>query len=150
GALGAMAERGPLDESQRAQLDVLRARISFASDRGSEAPRLMLKAARRLEPHDVTEARETYLDAVTAGLFAGRLADECSAREVAKAALAAPRPVGPPRASDLLLDGLALLIADGPPSGTPVIQQALNAFLGPAVGPDERLRWSWLAGRAAA
>jgi AAA ATPase domain len=73
GALATMAERGPLDETQRAQLDVVRARISFASDRGSDAPLLMLKAARRLETRDVTQARETYLDAVTAALFAGRL-----------------------------------------------------------------------------
>jgi hypothetical protein len=72
-----MAERGPLNEIQRAQLDVVRARISFASDRGSAAPRLMLEAAQRLEPHDVTQARETYLDAVTAALFAGRLAERC-------------------------------------------------------------------------
>jgi hypothetical protein len=150
GALATMAERGPLDETQRAQLGVVRARISFASDRGSDAPLLMLEAAQRLEPHDVTQARETYLDAVTAALFAGRLAHGCSARDVAAAALVAPRPLGPPRASDLLLDGLALLIADGPTSGTPVIQRALNAFRGHAVATDERLRWTWLAGRAAA
>jgi len=150
GTLATMAERGPLDEIQRAQLGVVRARISFASDRGSDTPLLMFEAAQRLEPHDVTLARETYLDAVTAALFAGRLAHGCSARDVAAAALAAPRPVGPPRASDLLLDGLALLIADGPTSGTPVIQRALNAFYGHAVATDERLRWMWLAGRAAA
>jgi len=150
GGLATMAERGPLDESQRAQLDVVRARISFASDRGSDAPLLMFKAAQRLEAHDVTQARETYLDAVTAALFAGRLAHECSARDVARAALAAPRPVGPPRASDLLLDGLALLIAEGPASGTAVLRQALSAFRGQALGTQERLRWSWLAGRAAA
>jgi DNA-binding CsgD family transcriptional regulator len=87
---------------------------------------------------------------MTAALFAGRLAKGCSARDVAKAALAAPRPPGPARASGLLLDGVARLIADGPTTGTAVLRQALDAFRGSAVSTDERLRWSWLAGRAAA
>src|SRR4029077_7984507 len=39
-ALVAGAETGPLDEVQRAQVDVIRARISFVADRGSEAPPL--------------------------------------------------------------------------------------------------------------
>src|SRR4029077_15246860 len=34
--LADLAERGPLDDFQLAKLDVLRAQISFASDRGSE------------------------------------------------------------------------------------------------------------------
>jgi DNA-binding CsgD family transcriptional regulator len=148
--LATVAERGPLDDSQQAQLDLLRAQISFASNRGNDAPLLLLKTAQRLEPHDATRARETYLDAMTAALFAGRLANGCSARDVAKAALAAPRPLGPVRASDLLLDGLARLIAEGPAAGTAVVRQALDAFRGQAVGTEERLRWSWLAGRAAA
>jgi hypothetical protein len=59
--LVATAEAGPLDESQRAEVDVLRARISFAADRGSEAPALLLTAARRLEALDVPRAREIYL-----------------------------------------------------------------------------------------
>lgn len=149
-ALATMAARGPLDGSQQAQVDLLRAQISFASNRGNDAPLLLLKAAQRLEPHDATRARETYLDAMTAALFAGRLANGCSARDVAKAALAAPHPLGPARASDLLLDGLARLIAEGAASGTAVLRQALDAFRGQAIGTQERLRWSWLAGRAAA
>ncbi len=56
------AEAGPLDEFQRAEVDVLRARISFAADLGSEAPRLLLAAARGLEALDVRLAREIYLD----------------------------------------------------------------------------------------
>jgi DNA-binding CsgD family transcriptional regulator len=148
-ALAAQAARGSLNDSQRAQLDVLRAQISFASDRGSDAPTLLLKAAQRLEGLDVRRARETYLDALTAALFAGRLATGASAREVARAACAARRSPEPPRASDLLLDGLALLITDGYASGTPVLQEAVGAFRSDAVGTEERLRWSWLAGRAA-
>ena len=148
-ALAAIAERGPLDDSQRAQLDVLRARVSFGSDRGSDAPTLLLRAARRLEPIDRGEARNTYLDAITAAAFASQLAGESNAREVATLALAAPRPVGARRAVDDLLDGLALMITRGPTAGTPVLQQAVDAFCGVDVSDEERLRWSWLAGRMA-
>jgi DNA-binding CsgD family transcriptional regulator len=148
-ALIATAEAGPLDESQRARVDLLRARISFAADRGSEAPALLLEAARRLEPLDVRLARETYLDALTAALFAGRLAGAAEARHVAAAARAAPLPAPPPQPADLLLDGLAVLITDGPAAGTPLLRKALAAFDRDESGTKERLHWLWLAGRAA-
>jgi hypothetical protein len=62
-ALGllAAAEAGPLDELQRARSDLLRGQIAFASSRGSDAPPLLLKAARRFEPLDQRLARDTYL-----------------------------------------------------------------------------------------
>jgi DNA-binding CsgD family transcriptional regulator len=148
--LAATAEQGPIDELQRSQLDVLRAQVSFASDRGSEAPPLLLKAAQRLEALDARRARETYLDALTAAMFAGRLGKGTPIRQVAKAALAAPRAPGGPRASDLLLDGLALLIAGDYASGTPILRDALSAFREDAADPEESLPWSWLAGCAAA
>ena len=148
--LASRAERNPLDDYQRAQLDVLRARVSFASDRGCDAPRLLLAAAQHLELHDPRRARETYLDAITAALFAGNLADGGHARDVARAALAAPQPIGTLGASDQLLKGLALLVAEGPAAGTPVTKQALEVFRGNSVTTEERLRWSWLAGRTAA
>jgi DNA-binding CsgD family transcriptional regulator len=148
--LAALAERGPLDDSQRAQLDVLRAQVSLASDRASEAPRLLLDAALRLEHLDVRRARETYLDALTAAILAGRLAKGASALEVARAVGKLRPSAGHPRASDLLLDGLALLVTDGYASGTPVLQEALSAFRDENVGIEERLRWSFLAGRSAA
>src|SRR5579859_254397 len=85
-ALVASAEAGPLDEVQRAHVDVLRARISLAADRGREAPRLLLTAAKRLEPLDAAAARGIYLDALTAASFAGRLGGEVDMRRVAAAA----------------------------------------------------------------
>jgi DNA-binding CsgD family transcriptional regulator len=148
--LASDAEAGPPDVVRQAEVDLLRARISFAADRGSEAPLLLLSAARRFEPLDVPLAREIYLDALNAALFAGRLAGPCGAREVATAARAAPAAPTPPRACDLLLDGLALLITDGPRAGTPAIRRALRAFQRDALEPDEGLRWRWLAGRASA
>ncbi len=148
-ALIVSAQAGPLDEAQRAQVDVLRARISFAADRGNEAPPLLLTAAKRLEPLDRAAAREIYLDALTAALFAGRLAGEVDARQVAEAAREAPQPAPPERAVDLLLDGLALLITEGAAAGTPVLRSALIGFGNKEIGTQEGLRWLWLAGRAA-
>jgi DNA-binding CsgD family transcriptional regulator len=147
--LVASAEAGPLEEFQRSQVDVIRARVSFAEDRGSEAPLLLLAAAERLESQDVPLAREIYLDALTAALFAGRLGGAGDARRIAAAARAAPASPVPARPVDLLLDGLALLVAEGPSAGTPTIRKALSVFQGDELGTEESLRWLWLAGRAA-
>ena len=47
-ALLATAELSPLDELQRARMQRLRAQIAFALRRGSDAPALLLDAAKRL------------------------------------------------------------------------------------------------------
>ena len=143
------AEAGALDEVQRARVDVLRARIAFASSRGNDAPPLLLKAAKRLEPLDVTLARETYLEAFSAAIFAGRLATGAGLREVAEAARRAPRSSRAPRPADLLLDGLTLLITEGHAAGVPVLKRALTAFRGESVSTEEELRWLWHACRVA-
>ena len=49
---------------RRARADRLRGQIAFSSSRGSDAPPLLLKAAREFEPLDSRLARETYLDAL--------------------------------------------------------------------------------------
>jgi DNA-binding CsgD family transcriptional regulator len=148
-ALGllAAAEAGPPDQFRRARADLLRGQVAFASSRGSDAPPLLLKAAREFEPLNTGIARETYLDALAAATFAGRLALGGGMREVAEAALAAPP--GPARGPDLLLDGLALLICEGYGAGTPVLRRAVSAFGGADVSAEEGLRWLWLACRAA-
>jgi DNA-binding CsgD family transcriptional regulator len=149
--LAASADAGPLDEFQRARVDVLRAQVAFSADRGSDAAGLLLKAAKRLDALDVGLARETYLDALSAALFAGRLGGGAGgAVEVAKAARAAPASTQPPRACDLLLDALALVITEGPSAGAPILTQALTAFRDDDLGAEEQLRWLWVAGRAAA
>jgi DNA-binding CsgD family transcriptional regulator len=145
----ATAEAGPPDQLRRARADLLRGEIAFSSSRGSDAPPLLLKAARQFEPLDSRLARETYLDALAAATFAGRLALGGGMREVAEAARMAPPPPGPARGPDLLLDGLALLICEGYPAGAPVLRQAVTAFRGTDVSRDEGLRWLWLACRAA-
>jgi DNA-binding CsgD family transcriptional regulator len=145
----ATAEAGPPDEFRRARADLLRGLIAFASSRGSDAPPLLLKAARQFEPLDPRLARETYLDALAAAIFAGRLALGGGVREVAEAARTAPPPPGPTRGPDLLLDGLALLICEGYSAGAPVLRQAVSAFRGTDVSREEELRWLWLACHAA-
>ena len=148
GLLGT-AETGPPDQLRRARADRLRGQVAFSSSRGSDAPPLLLKAARQFEPLDSRLARETYLDALAAATFAGRLALGGGMREVAEAALAAPPPPGPARGPDLLLDGISLTICEGYPAGAPVLRQALSAFRGTDVSTEEGLRWLWLACRAA-
>jgi outer membrane PBP1 activator LpoA protein len=44
----AVAEGGPLNDFQDARADLIRARLAFVTDRGHDAPHLLLKAARRL------------------------------------------------------------------------------------------------------
>jgi DNA-binding CsgD family transcriptional regulator len=140
-----MAEAAPLDEMQRARADLLRAQLAFASNRGSDASPLLLRAAKRLEPIDVDLARATYLDALNAALFAGRLASPGGTpQEVAAAARAAPRPSHPPRAPDLLLDGLAANFSEGYAAGSSLLRQALRAFDG-ETSAEEDLRWLWMA-----
>ena len=148
-ALLVTAEAGPPDEFRRARADLLRGQIAFSSSRGSDAPPLLLKAARQFEPLDPQLARETYLDALAAAIFAGRLALGGGMREVAEAARMAPPPPGPTRPPDLLLDGLALLVTEGYPAGAPVLRQAVSALRGTDVSREEKLRRPWLACHAA-
>jgi DNA-binding CsgD family transcriptional regulator len=145
----AVAEAGPIDEAGRARIDVLRAQISFAANRGNEALPLLLAAARRLESLDARGARDTYLDALSAALFAGRLASGPGAREVAEAVRAAPRS-DPPRKADALLDALAVLFTDGYAAAVPLADRAVRSFMSEDLDIDEGLRFSWLAAATAA
>jgi DNA-binding CsgD family transcriptional regulator len=144
GKLLGMAEAAPLDESQCARADLLRAQLASAANRGNDAPPLLLKAARRLEPIDVDLARDTYLDALNAALFAGRLASPGGgSRDVSRAARAAPQPSHPPRAPDLLLDGFAVYCTEGYAAAAPILRRALAAFDRETSAEVER-RWLWL------
>ena len=149
-ALGllATAEAGPMDELGNARADMLRGQVTFASGMGREAPQLLLKAAKRLEPLDLDLARETYLNAWIAALFAGRLADSGDMLEVCRAARALPASAEP-RTVDLALDGLSLIITDGAVAAAPVLRRAVDAFLRPEITAEEALRWGWLAQAAA-
>jgi DNA-binding CsgD family transcriptional regulator len=143
-ALLASIDPGPLDPLLRGRVDLLRGWIGFLAGDGSESPRLLLDAARRLESVDVGLARETYLQALSATSYAGRLARGTDVHEVARAAIAAPG-LTPPRPVDLLLEGLALLISRGPVEATPLLRQAGGIFRRGETSLQEDLRWLGLA-----
>jgi DNA-binding CsgD family transcriptional regulator len=155
----AVAQATPGDALQQARVDLLRAQITFSVTRGRDAPPLLLSAAKRLEPLDPALAKETYLEAFSAAMFADRLSDGADVREVAEAVLAADWAVQPsspdessrgtPLAGDLLLRGLAVLTIDGYTTGIPLIKQAVETFRTEPMSDEHALRWGWLACRMA-
>jgi DNA-binding CsgD family transcriptional regulator/tetratricopeptide (TPR) repeat protein len=156
GAFAAAAELlstagvGPLDDFQRARVDLLRAQLALATQRGADAAPLLLAAAKRLERIDIDLARTTYLDAMNAALFAGRLArPEATVMEVARAARGAPSTRRSAGAFDLFLDGLATHYCEGYSAGLPILRRALDDF-GHQMSAEEEFRWLWLAQIAAA
>jgi hypothetical protein len=74
-------------------------------------------------------------------MFAGHLAGGGDLLEVSRAARALSPPAHPPRPAELLLDGLALLVTDGPAAALPVLRQAARAFASPEIPVEEVLRW---------
>jgi DNA-binding CsgD family transcriptional regulator len=140
--LAATAEAGVLGDLEQAMTVLLRAEISFISTRGGDAAPLLLKAAERLRELDPEVSRETYLEALTAAIFAGRLAGlGASAPEIAQAARAAP-PVRKPRGLDVLLDGLVALFSDSYVAAVPILRQAQHA-IGAGMSETEQLRSMW-------
>ena len=143
------AEAEPLQELQSARADLLRGHVTFASGMGSDAPPLLLKAAQRLEPLDLALARQAYLDAWLAAVFAGRLAAQASLLEVCRAARRLPSPGDRPGKPELVLDALTLLVTDGPGTAAPALRTAMDAFTGADVTAEERLRLNTFAEGAA-
>ena len=141
------AALGPVDELQRARLERLGAEIVFASRRGSDAPPLLLAAARRLEAVDPKLARETYLEAIASATFAGRLGTGPDERAVAEAARASTRATAD-GAADELLHALVTRFTEGYAASVAPLARALRAFGEPDGGGEDR-RWLWLACRLA-
>ena len=138
----ATAELAPLDELRRAGLQRLRAQIAFVFSRGSDGPLLLLDAARRLEALDPALARQTYLEALGAAMYAGRVNADSGVLEVAEAARAAPVAPKPPRSVDLVLDGIARRCTEGPGAGVPALRLALQAIRNETLdGPAEIMSW---------
>ncbi|HTX09141.1 MAG TPA: LuxR family transcriptional regulator [Solirubrobacteraceae bacterium] len=145
-ALLIVAEAGPLDELQHARVELLRAQLAFVSGHGSDAPPLLLRAAKRLEPLDVDLARDTYLNALSALMVTGRsISRDAGVIDVARAARAAPPPRRSPRGLDLMLDGLATLYVEGRAPAVPILVEALRV-LADDTAAEEDLRWLSLAG----
>ena len=139
-------EVGPLDALRSAQVEHLRGQIAFDQRRISDAARLLLSAARHLEPLDVNAARETHLEALGAALWASDLDSIRGVLEAAEAARAAPPGPDPPRVVDVLLDAFALRLTEGYAAAAPTLTRALELFRGLEVGTDEVGRWLLLTG----
>ena len=142
----ATADIAPLDELHRARLARLRAQITFTRTRGRDAAPSLLAAAKRLEPVDAGLARETYLEALAASIFAGRLG---GGRGRAGGSRRGARRAGQPASRrgpiDLLLDGLATRYTDGYAAGLAPLRRALDAFARRARPGRPGLRWLLMA-----
>jgi DNA-binding CsgD family transcriptional regulator len=147
-ALGPLVavEAGPLDELRTAEVEHLRGQIALDQRRGTDAARLLLSAARRLEPLDIGLARETHLEALwEAAMWSGDLDIPGGVREAAEAALAAPPGPDPPRAADVLLDAFALRLTDGHAAAA-TLTRALELVLDLDISSGEVGRWLRLTG----
>ena len=138
----ATAETGPLDELQRARVNLLRGNVAFALGAATDAPPPLLEAARRLEPLNVELARETYLTAWGAAGMAGQ---GDIILEIWAAVRALPPTSGAPGPLELLLEGMAQLTLEGHAAAAPTLQRAAEALLEMPV--EDALRWGWAADR---
>ena len=139
-ALGllAIAESGPLNELQRAQVDLLRGQIEFAVNRGSDAPPLLLSAAKRLEPLDIRLARETYLEALSAAIFAGRLGARDGVLQDGRCGTPGAPVAGARRERPISSSmGWLRCITEGYAAATPMLKQALRAFRSDDLSSEE-------------
>jgi DNA-binding CsgD family transcriptional regulator len=143
-ALLSSVEVDAIDELDRARVELLRAQIAFVSTRGSDAPAMLLAVARRLTPLSPTLASETHLEALSAALFAGRLAAPgARAIDVAMAAKDAPKP-SVLRGPELLLEGLATFFTESYEASVPILRRAQDVFEISGMPVNEQLRWKWL------
>ena len=119
--------------------------MEFARSRGGDAGALplidaavqLLDAARQLELLDADLAREAYLEALAAAMYAGRLGEPDGMKEVAQTAqitVLAKLPQ-PRRPVDLLLSGVVARIIGGAPAGADLLHTALEQIC------DQPLSW---------
>ncbi|MBB2991404.1 DNA-binding CsgD family transcriptional regulator [Mycolicibacterium iranicum] len=136
-ALLSITDSAPLDALQKAQVVRMRAQMDFVRSRAGvtgaptvgQAAAQLLDAARGLDGLDDELARETYLEALAAAMYAGRLGAPTLLAEVAAAGAEAVRRVGhPARPIDLLLGGMSARIIDGPAAGAADLLAALNLW----------------------
>ena len=138
----------PLEGADRAVTDRLRARAEYALRRDRSGARHLLAAAQGLDGVDPPLARDTYIEALAAAVYGGRLSDADEVSHVARAILHATADDHTDRARDLLLRGQALLAAEGQQAALPTLRRALDALRTDA--PDAlAVHWLWFASRAA-
>ncbi len=136
-ALGLLAsvEAEMLDELGSARVELLAGQIASEQRRGGEAGRLLLNAARLLEPLDPELARETYLEAL-AGAMSSDVEVVGGAAAVAQAARAASTVTAPPRTDDVLLEAFVIRLTDGYAAAAPAFARALQLLLADVSNED--------------
>ena len=139
GLLAGVAD-GELDELGRARVELLRAQIALEQRRGSDAGRLFLSAARRLESLDPELARDTYLEAL-GGTMASDVEAPGGAQAVAAAARAAPPGHVPQRPLDVVLEAFATRLTDGYAAAAPAFARALELLLAVDVASEDVSQW---------
>ncbi|WP_436528794.1 ATP-binding protein [Actinoplanes sp. HUAS TT8] len=138
-------EAGPPDALRAAHVGQLRGHLAFATGQSGRAPVLLLETVRRFERLDPAAARETYLDAITYALLAGRFAGT----PVTEVAAVTPPAADGSHAQDLLVDALAQLYREGHAKATPAVQRALAAFRRDELPAGEAMRCLGIACHAA-
>jgi len=140
------ATAGPPDAVRAAEVERLRGQIAFDQGHAREAARLLLSAARQLDPHDPERARVIYLEAMAAAMWAsGPEAPDI----LAFAAAAAPPPADSDPPADLLLQALALRITHGYAAAAAQLTKALDRARREDIAADDIGSWLWLAGNRA-
>jgi DNA-binding CsgD family transcriptional regulator len=111
------------------RVERLQSRLLLAARGSGEAPALLMQAARRFEAYDVEVACDTYLDAFVAATIVGASSVGGTWLELAASVRALPSLSQSPRATDVLLAGLAAQVTDGYAAGLPLLRRALNMLL---------------------
>jgi DNA-binding CsgD family transcriptional regulator len=145
-ALLAETEGAPPGALRAGEVAHLSGQIAFDQRRGTDAARLLLDSAKQLEPVDGAAARETYLDALTAAIWASGPDATDIVALTAAAGLSAPPAPRPPRAVDIVLDALATRSTEGFVPAHPLLARALGVVRDLRPGTDEAGRLLGLGG----
>jgi DNA-binding CsgD family transcriptional regulator len=143
-------EAEPASDLRRASAEHLRGQIAFDQQRGADAARLLLSAARRLEPLDPRLARDTYLEALSAAIWEGGPGGDANMAAAAAAARNASPSGDATRPVDFILDALAVRLTDGYVAAAPLLIRALASVTTPDDCADDSDRVLWMAGNRAA
>ncbi|MEU4428319.1 LuxR C-terminal-related transcriptional regulator, partial [Actinoplanes sp. NPDC024001] len=132
----AAAEIAPLSALERARVERLRAHVTFVLAPGRTAGPPLLAAADRLRGFDREAARDAFLTAIGAAVYAGRFGEQ----DLRQAALAARDVPSGESFPDLLLAGLVSWVLDSRAVALPALRRALEAM-----GSREDIGLIWLA-----
>jgi len=143
-ALLLAVEHGPFDERRMAEVWRLRGQLALDLQRGADAAQYLLRAARALEPIDIALAREIYLEALGAAIWADGHDRSDVLVETARAASAVAPGPQPSRPVDVVLDALALRFTEGFTAAAPSLIRALDALRRERKDLADG-RWLWVA-----